>query len=166
MWGEIVYTFPNLNGVNVEVCEWISYFTPQFIIDMITHASCDQGQSMLVKRIPNFAFLFFKEIIALTTKPYLHVSKCHQIVAKLRVSTKWYSVKKLEFGIFFLVLKLLSDAIALLIQLGSGALFHIERLRKRIFHDYHMKNGITGGKYRGVSISSLAKALGPYASTC
>ena len=75
-----------------------------------------------------------------------------------------------KFGIyidhFFLVLKLLSDPIALLIQFGSGALFHIERLHKRIFHDYHMKNGITGGKYRGVSISSLAKALGPYASTC
>ena len=30
MWDEITYSFPNLNGANVELCEWISYFISHF----------------------------------------------------------------------------------------------------------------------------------------
>ena len=33
-WDEITYSFPNFNGVAVEVWEWISNFIPHFIIDV------------------------------------------------------------------------------------------------------------------------------------
>ena len=33
VWDEITYTFPNINGSTVEVWEWISEFTPHFIMD-------------------------------------------------------------------------------------------------------------------------------------
>ena len=39
VWGEIIYLFPNLNGFTIEVWEWVSNFTPQFIIDVITYPS-------------------------------------------------------------------------------------------------------------------------------
>ena len=37
LWDEITYPFPNFNGCTVEVWEWISSFTPRFIIDAITY---------------------------------------------------------------------------------------------------------------------------------
>ena len=37
LWDEITYPFPNFNGCTVEVWEWISNFTPHFIIDVITY---------------------------------------------------------------------------------------------------------------------------------
>ena len=33
--GEITYSSPNLNGVTVEVWEWISNFIPHFIMDVM-----------------------------------------------------------------------------------------------------------------------------------
>ena len=37
MWDEIIYPFPNFNGCTIEVWEWISNFTPHFIMDVITY---------------------------------------------------------------------------------------------------------------------------------
>ena len=37
MWDEIAYLFPNLNGVPVEVWEWISNFIPNFPGHAITN---------------------------------------------------------------------------------------------------------------------------------
>ena len=34
---KITYPFPNFNGCKVEVWEWISYFTPHFLMDVITY---------------------------------------------------------------------------------------------------------------------------------
>ena len=34
---KITYPFPNFNGWKVEVWEWISYFTPHFLMDVITY---------------------------------------------------------------------------------------------------------------------------------
>ena len=35
-WDEITYPFPNFNGYTVEVWEWISKFTTQFLLDVMT----------------------------------------------------------------------------------------------------------------------------------
>ena len=37
VWGEITYPFPNVNGVTVEVWEWISNFSPHFSGHVITY---------------------------------------------------------------------------------------------------------------------------------
>ena len=37
VWAEIIYPFLNFNGHTVEVWEWVSNFSPHFIIDVITH---------------------------------------------------------------------------------------------------------------------------------
>ena len=37
MWDEITYPFPNFNGATVEVWVLINYFTPRFIMDVITY---------------------------------------------------------------------------------------------------------------------------------
>ena len=37
MWDEITYPFPNINGFNIEVWEWINNFIPQFIRDGISN---------------------------------------------------------------------------------------------------------------------------------
>ena len=50
MWNEITYPFPNFNHCIIEVWEWISYFIPYFIMDVIT--SCwDWSWSILVKGV-------------------------------------------------------------------------------------------------------------------
>ena len=41
MWDEITYPFLNFNGSTVEVCEWISKFTPHFVMDIITYPCWD-----------------------------------------------------------------------------------------------------------------------------
>ena len=38
---EITYPFPNFNGCTAAVCEWISNFIPQFIMDVITYSCSD-----------------------------------------------------------------------------------------------------------------------------
>ena len=37
MWGVITYPFQNFNGCTADVWEWISNFTPHFIMDSITY---------------------------------------------------------------------------------------------------------------------------------
>ena len=37
----ITYPFSNFNGCTVQVCEWISNFTPDFIVDEITYPYWD-----------------------------------------------------------------------------------------------------------------------------
>ena len=37
VWYEITYPFPNFNGFTVGVWEWMSNFTPLFIMDLITY---------------------------------------------------------------------------------------------------------------------------------
>ena len=37
VWDLIIYPFPNFNGCTVEVWEWISNFSPHFIMDEITY---------------------------------------------------------------------------------------------------------------------------------
>ena len=41
VWDEIINPFPNFNGCTVEVWEWISNFTPHFIMDLITYPCWD-----------------------------------------------------------------------------------------------------------------------------
>ena len=41
IWDEITYSFPNFNGSTVEVWEWISYLTPQFIMGVLTYPCWD-----------------------------------------------------------------------------------------------------------------------------
>ena len=36
VWDEIIYPFPNFNGVTIEVWGWINNFIPQFNVDVIT----------------------------------------------------------------------------------------------------------------------------------
>ena len=36
IWVEITYPFQNFNGASVEVCEWMRYFIPHFIMDAVT----------------------------------------------------------------------------------------------------------------------------------
>ena len=44
MWDEITYPFSNFNGDTVEVCEWISNFTPHFIgLWLLIHARVRVG---------------------------------------------------------------------------------------------------------------------------
>ena len=45
---EITYPFSNVNGFTVEVLEWISNFTPFFMMDMITYPCLDLSRTMLV----------------------------------------------------------------------------------------------------------------------
>ena len=40
MWDEITYLFPNFN-ISVDVLEWISNFTPYFMVDVITYPCWD-----------------------------------------------------------------------------------------------------------------------------
>ena len=47
-------SFPNVNGVTVEVWKWISNFIPYFIMDVITYPCLNQSWSMLVKGTPCF----------------------------------------------------------------------------------------------------------------
>ena len=35
VWDDITYPLPNFNDAAVEICEWISNFTPLVIIDKI-----------------------------------------------------------------------------------------------------------------------------------
>ena len=37
VWDDFFYPFPNFNGCTVEIWEWIIYFTPLFIMDVITY---------------------------------------------------------------------------------------------------------------------------------
>ena len=46
VWDEITYQFSNFNGCAVEILEWISNFTPYFIIDIITY--CPACRTTLV----------------------------------------------------------------------------------------------------------------------
>ena len=48
MWDEITIPFPKFNGCTVEVWEWISTFTPHFLMDVITYPAWDLSQTMLV----------------------------------------------------------------------------------------------------------------------
>ena len=41
MWDEITYSFPNSNDSTIEVWDWISYFTPLIIIDVISYPYWD-----------------------------------------------------------------------------------------------------------------------------
>ena len=52
VWEEITYPFPNLNGCTIEVWEWISYFTPHIIMDVITYPYWDKTEPILVKGTP------------------------------------------------------------------------------------------------------------------
>ena len=51
----MTYIFPkfkgrtNFNGCTVEVCEWISNFTPHFMMDVIAYPYWDYNETMLVK---------------------------------------------------------------------------------------------------------------------
>ena len=37
VWDEITYPFPNFNGGDVEVWEWMNNFTQHFLMDAITY---------------------------------------------------------------------------------------------------------------------------------
>ena len=41
VWDEIAYPFPNFNRCNVEVWEWISNFSTNFILHVITYKCWD-----------------------------------------------------------------------------------------------------------------------------
>ena len=43
MWHEITYLFPNFNGCNVVVWEWISNLIPPFTWHVITYSCCDKS---------------------------------------------------------------------------------------------------------------------------
>ena len=50
VWYEIIYPFPNFNGCTVEIWEYISFFIPYLINDVITYPCWYYRQSMLEKR--------------------------------------------------------------------------------------------------------------------
>ena len=41
VWNEIIYPFANFNGAAVKVWEWMSNFTPYFIMDVIAYPCWD-----------------------------------------------------------------------------------------------------------------------------
>ena len=47
--GEITYPFRNFIGCTIEVQEWLSYFIPHIILDVITYPCWDWSKIMLVK---------------------------------------------------------------------------------------------------------------------
>ena len=49
---EITYPFPNFNGTNDEVWEWISNFISHYMMDVIYFTYWDSSYSMLVKGAP------------------------------------------------------------------------------------------------------------------
>ena len=52
VWGEITCPFPNFSGTTVEVWEWMSIFTPHFIMYVITYPCWDKSKPFLVKGVP------------------------------------------------------------------------------------------------------------------
>ena len=52
VWGEITNPFPNFKSPTVEAWDWIRYFVPHYIMDIISHSWCNWSWSMLVKRVP------------------------------------------------------------------------------------------------------------------
>ena len=53
VWGEITYPFPNFNGCNIEVWEWINNFTPYFIRDVLAYPCWDLRKIMLMLGAPS-----------------------------------------------------------------------------------------------------------------
>ena len=49
VWDVITDPFPNLNNETVEVKEWIIYFIPYLMMDLITYPYWNLIQFMLVK---------------------------------------------------------------------------------------------------------------------
>ena len=66
--GEISYPFLNFNGCTVEVQEWVSNFTPHFMMDVITYSYWDWSLTMLVKgaiaslEMPNYKTHIWKAV--------------------------------------------------------------------------------------------------------
>ena len=46
VWDEIIYHFPNFNGFNFELWEWITNFVRRFIMDIIIYPCWDESESM------------------------------------------------------------------------------------------------------------------------
>ena len=55
---EITYPFPNFNGRNIEVWEWISNIIHPFTWHVITYPSWNKSSSVLVKGVPGLRLLF------------------------------------------------------------------------------------------------------------
>ena len=43
VYDEITYPFPNFNSFPMEVWEWIRYFTPSFLMDVMTKQCLQNG---------------------------------------------------------------------------------------------------------------------------
>ena len=55
VWHEITWPFPN--RCTTEVCEWISYFIPHFMMNVITYPCWNLSKSMLVNGTQYHIFL-------------------------------------------------------------------------------------------------------------
>ena len=53
VWDEITYPFPNFNAATVEVWEWISTFTPHFILSVITYPCLNLKLNHVSKKGPS-----------------------------------------------------------------------------------------------------------------
>ena len=90
MWGEITYPFLNFNGCTVEVWEWISYFTPNFMMDIIIYPCWAPVITNMLSMVPDInsldlgrcACYFECVILQMTFRAFitkLPLNRCHRI---------------------------------------------------------------------------------------
>ena len=84
---EIIYPFPNFNGVTVEVWEWINNFIPHFIMDVITHPCWDY---MLI-HVSKEGHCYAVVIHEILSKSYYRAKFSCAISAMLAAASFWLS---------------------------------------------------------------------------
>ena len=70
VWDEITYPFPNFNGCTVEVSEWISNFTPQFIMWVIAYPCWGSSKTFSVKGSPDWIRKWWRFTRDLNRRPF------------------------------------------------------------------------------------------------
>ena len=135
VWDEIIYPFPNFNGVTVEVWEWISNFIPHFIMDVIIYPCQDLSESMLVKGDPGITMsssvilstiydklflVFHKEGFSPNCTPFLRYMKvyfyvCFKQFSRIRIKISMLSLQKMKWRIISDIHLYISDMSSFLI---------------------------------------------------
>ena len=73
VWGEMTYSFQNVNGTTVEVWEWISDFIPYLTVHMITWPSCGLKLIDVNKRDPCHLSLYWLLMWLLSIRNWISV---------------------------------------------------------------------------------------------